>query len=114
MTTIDVHAVAGDFAEDKDVAKRLRIEQITPGLARGDEVRISFEGVSLATQSFLHALISEAIRKSNGEALDHLIFTGANKSIQNLISIVVEYSQEALADLASDENVLEGQEAAAS
>ena len=56
---IKIKDYAGTFAENKDTAKRLRIDKIMPALSNKEEVELDFEGVSGATQSFIHALISE-------------------------------------------------------
>ncbi len=58
---MDIGREVGDFAEDKDAARRLREEVIVPAIERGDEVVIDFSAASSATQSFLHALFSGVI-----------------------------------------------------
>ncbi len=89
---------AGSFAENKDVARSIRVELIQPHLSQGTIVTLDFEGVDLATQSFIHALLSEVIRTDQGSALDLLEFSGCNRSIQNLIEIVSAYSQDTVDD----------------
>lgn len=88
--------IAGDFAENKDIAKKLRIEIIMPALSKGDEVILDFNNVSGATQSFIHALISDPIRELNEVAFDNLAYRNANKDIREIISIVYRYMQESL------------------
>ncbi len=88
--------VAGDFAENKDIAKKLRIEKIMPALSKGDEVILDFDGVSGATQSFIHALISDPIRALKNVAFDNLAYKNANDDIREIISIVYRYMQESL------------------
>lgn len=87
---------AGGFAENKEVAKRLREMIILPALDEGEKVMIDFEGVDGATQSFIHALISEPIRRYREGAFDNLFFAGANEEIRKIISIVYRYMQESL------------------
>lgn len=94
MRTVEIVAAAGAFAEDKDVAKRLRLEKILPALDAGEEVTLDFEGVELATQSFIHALVSDLIRRRGAEVLDQLLFKNCNEGLRSLVSIVVEYSQD--------------------
>ena len=60
--TIKLVKTIGDFAENKDAARILRAEQIIPSLKKGDDVILDFKNVNGATQSFIHALISEPIR----------------------------------------------------
>ncbi|MBU0579236.1 STAS-like domain-containing protein [Patescibacteria group bacterium] len=93
---IKMRKIAGDFAENKDIAKKLRIEEIIPSLLKGDEVILDFAGISGATQSFIHALISDPIRELRGVAFDHLIYKNANDDIREIVSIVYRYMQESL------------------
>lgn len=98
MTTVDIAAVAGEFAENKEAAKRLREETLLPALNRGEDVVLDFSGVNLATQSFVHALASALIRDDSLAALDHLVFKGCNKGVRAVVSIVVDYSQEVVGE----------------
>lgn len=93
---IRMRKVVSDFAENKDVAKKLRIEEIIPALSKGDEVVLDFIGIKGATQSFIHALISDPIRKFKDIALDKLAYKNANDDIREIISIVYRYMQESL------------------
>jgi hypothetical protein len=85
---------AGSFAENKDVARSIRVEELEPALASGEEVRLDFGGVELATQSFVHALISSVIRARGADVLDHIDFRDCSETVQGVIEIVVEYSQD--------------------
>lgn len=91
---IKIREVAGEFAEDKDAARNIRLNQIEPSLNRKEEVVLDFEGVEGATQSFIHALISDLIRKHGSDVLDVLVFKHCNETIRKIISIVTEYMQE--------------------
>lgn len=95
MKSIKIFEKAGSFAENKDVARELRIHEIMPTLEKGDEVVIDFQNVDAATQSFVHALISEAIRKFGNDVLDRLKFKSCNETIRKIIGIVTDYMQEA-------------------
>lgn len=86
--------MVGAFAENKDVARDLRVGKIIPALEAKRDIIIDFDGITLATQSFIHALISDAIRKFGSEALDHIYFKNCNENIKKIISIVTEYMQE--------------------
>lgn len=83
----------GIFAEDKDLAREIRIKELTPRLKRNEEIILNFEGVESVTQSFIHALISELIREFGGEVLDRISFKKCNENIRKIIDIVVEYMQ---------------------
>ena len=93
---IKIQKIAGDFAENKDIAKKLRIEEIMPALSKGEEVILDFNGVEGATQSFIHALISDPIRELKDIAFDNLAYKNTNDNIREIISIVYRYMQESL------------------
>jgi hypothetical protein len=93
---IKMQKVVGDFAENKDIAKKIRIEKIMPELSRGNEIVLDFNGVHGATQSFIHALISDPIRELKDVAFDNLAYKHANDDIRAIISIVYRYMQESL------------------
>ncbi|MEI7579458.1 MAG: STAS-like domain-containing protein [bacterium] len=94
--TIKLVKIIGDFAENKDLAKKLRIEIIIPALKQGNEVILDFEKVNGATQSFIHALISEPIRTLGDVAFEKLFYKNTNDDIQTVISIVYRYMQESI------------------
>lgn len=96
MKTIVLKDTAGDFAENKNSAAALRDTVLLPTLRNSDEVTIDFTGVSGATQSFVHALISEAIREFGPDVLDHMIFKGCNENVQQIVLMVTDYMQESL------------------
>lgn len=84
----------GSFAESKEIAKTLRNTTILPNLKQGKEVELDFKGVNLGTQSFIHALIADAVRLENPDGLDNLTFSNCNNSLQSLIEVVVSYLQD--------------------
>lgn len=93
---IRMRKMVGDFAENKDIAKKLRVEEIIPALSRGDQVVLDFDGITGATQSFIHALISDPIRKLQDIAFDNLAYKNANDPVREIIAIVYRYMQESL------------------
>ncbi|MBI4004954.1 STAS-like domain-containing protein [Candidatus Roizmanbacteria bacterium] len=95
MKIIKLLPKTGIFAENKDIARDIRIKYITPVLEKNEEITLDFEGVESATQSFVHALISELIRNFGNEVLDNIYFKKCNKSVQEIINIVVDYMQAA-------------------
>lgn len=101
--TIQMQKMVGSFAENKDTAKKIRVESIMPALSRNNEVEIDFSRVDGSTQSFIHALISDPIREYRDTAFDKLIFKGANEDIRAVISIVYRYMQESLSDSGSQD-----------
>lgn len=95
MISIGIKNAAGTFAENKDVARDLRVTMLMPALERGETVILDFSGTKGATQSFVHSLISEAFRKYGEKTLDLIQFKDCNGIIQQIITIVTEYMQEA-------------------
>ena len=94
MKTIKMLDFTGNFAENKDIARNIRLTQIIPALENNEELVLDFYGVDSATQSFVHALISDLIRKRGASVLDKISFKNCNKIVRKIISIVVEYMQE--------------------
>jgi hypothetical protein len=96
MKTINISKYAGTFAENKDVARKLREEQIMPELeSKNAQVILDFANVTGATQSFIHALISEAIRKYSDDVFDRLIFKNCSDAVQQVVNIVADYMEDA-------------------
>lgn len=96
MKTIIIFDKVGAFAENKDTARDIRVKEIIPALNSGEEVVLDFEKVEAATQSFVHALISDVIRKFGNDALDRMSFKSCVPVVKKIISIVVDYMQEGL------------------
>lgn len=96
MKQISILKRAGVFAENKDVAKDIRLHEIIPALENGEEVTLDFEKVDAATQSFIHALISAVLRKYGSDILDRIAFKSCNDTVKKIIGIVVDYMQEGM------------------
>lgn len=94
MKRISIHTHASAFAENKDVARDLRLREILPALGRNEDVVLDFGGVDAVTQSFIHALISDLLRKYGSDVLDRIEFKACNDTVKKIITIVVDYMQE--------------------
>ena len=95
MKIISIFEFAGEFAENKDEARRIRQELITPVLKElTGEVILDFSGVQATTQSFIHALISSLIREYGGDVLERISFRNCNETVKKIVGIVVDYMQE--------------------
>lgn len=92
--TILIKTKAGSFAENKDVAQELRIKRILPALERSQIVILDFSGITGATQSFMHALISDTIRIYGEGVFDQLRFKNCSPVVKEVVIIVSEYMQE--------------------
>jgi len=94
MKIIKLFPVTGNFAENKDLARKIRINEIVPAVENKEEVTLDFEGVDSATQSFIHALISDMIRNYGIEILDRIFFKNCTDTIKKIVNIVTDYMQE--------------------
>jgi hypothetical protein len=102
MTTrIQIEVDASGLAEDKDYARRLRLETILPALERRERIVLDFSAVSFATQSFVHALLGEALKRYEEGALALLEFKKCSKQVRDIIEIVVDYSLGGFSDEAT-------------
>lgn len=86
----------GEFAENKNKAKRIRERVLEPRVNRGESICLDFNGVNNATQSFVHALISNLIRVNGIDVLDKIEFRNCNETLQTIITIVIDYMQDSM------------------
>ncbi len=89
---ITVRIEGGPFAEDKDYAKQVRLASIMPALDGGQGIVLDFSNIRFSTQSFIHALIGEAMKKYGEVALERIEFRHCSPQVKNLIELVVDYS----------------------
>ena len=94
MKIIKLCPKVGSFAENKDIAREIRLMEIVPALEKKQEITLDFGGIESATQSFIHALISDLIRKYGIEVLDQISFKNCTETVKKIITIVVDYMQE--------------------
>lgn len=94
---IEMKEKAGEFGENKDIARRLRIKEIMPALIDDEEVILDFEGMVGATQSFIHALIVAPMREFGEVFFEKVRFKNCSPTIQKVVQIVSEYTQEGMA-----------------
>ena len=87
----------GSFAEDKDAAALIRESSIRPAIISRKRVVIDFSGVSVATQSFVHALITDILRTRGEAVLDQFEFKGCSLAVRGIVETVVQYSLETMA-----------------
>lgn len=87
----------GGFAENKDVGRELRRTVIEPAIDSGAAVEMDFRDVAVATQSFIHALLSEAIRQAPDKALGLMSFKNCSPAVKSTITLVAEYTQDTVA-----------------
>lgn len=87
---IDVGGSA--LAEDKDYARQLRIRTVLPALEEREHVILDFAAVTYATQSFVHALLGEALKRHGEGALKLMEFKNCSDQLRDIIELVVDYS----------------------
>jgi len=83
------------FAENKERARKLRVEVLMPTLEKGEEIILDFDGIVGVTQSFIHALISDLFRKFGAGVLDRVSFKNCNDKVKSVIATVSDYMQAA-------------------
>ncbi|MDR1818134.1 MAG: STAS-like domain-containing protein [Puniceicoccales bacterium] len=93
-TKIRVRDEAGAFAENKDIARKLRVERVLTALQNGGAVEFDFAGVTGATQSFVHALVADVLRRHGERAMDNLFYKNCAPVVKEVIATVYEYVQE--------------------
>jgi hypothetical protein len=91
-TYIKVKPGPNGFAEDKEEAKKLRKGEVLPSLEDNRAVVLDFSDVKYATQSYVHALIGEALQKHKESILDKIEFKNCSPSLRSVIALVVDYS----------------------
>jgi len=94
MIEIKLLPIVGSFAENKDLARDIRLKKIIHALENKQEITLDFGGIDSTTQSFIHALISDLIRKYGIDVLDKIYFKNCNETATKIINIVVDYMQE--------------------
>jgi hypothetical protein len=94
MIHIKLFEQVGSFAENKDLARDIRLKKIIPALEKGEDVILDFEKIGSATQSFIHALISDLLRKYGDNVLDKISFKSCSETVRKIIIIVIDYMQE--------------------
>lgn len=94
MEIIKMLELTGEFAENKDIAKNIRTSRLLPALEDNQAITFDFDGIKGATQSFIHALISDALRKFPDVVYDNVFYKNTNEEIQKIITIVYRYMQE--------------------
>lgn len=93
MIVIKVQPVPGTtLAENKDEAKRLRQRDLLPALERKEQVVVDFEGIQTATQSFVHALIADAVQRYGDQVFSLITFRNCAPGVQHIIRTVFEYT----------------------
>jgi hypothetical protein len=95
MKSVRIHERTGSLAENKDIGRDIRLKEIMPALENNQEITLDFEKVESATQSFIHSLISDALRKYKDEALNRIAFKSCNDAVKQMVKIVVDYMQDA-------------------
>lgn len=96
MINIKLFERVGSFAENKDIARDIRVKEIIPALENNKTVVLDFSRIDAATQSFMHALISDLIRKFGDDVLEKISFKSCNENVRKIIMIVIEYMQEGM------------------
>lgn len=96
----------GNFAENKDTAKKLRVKYLLPSLTKKEDIILDFTGIDSMTQSFTHALISDLIRNFGNDFFNKVSFKNCNPTVKRVIKIVAEYMQRSY-NLSKEDEMIE-------
>lgn len=96
MKTILIYKRSGTFAENKDIARKIRLREVIPSLEKKKEVTLDFNGVEMATQGFIHVLIGDVLTRYGSDALGRVTFKSCNETVKKIITIVIDYMQEGM------------------
>lgn len=96
MIIIKMSDQINEYGENKDIAKNIRQNIILPTLEKHEDIVINFEGITGVTQSFIHALLADPIRKYPDEIFDKITFKNCNDMVKVIIETVEEYMQESI------------------
>jgi len=80
----------GTFQEDVEAAAAIRQKQILPAVQQGHMLVLDFQGVRFVTQSFAHALLSDALKIPG--SLARLSFLNCTRPSEEAIRAVAAYS----------------------
>ena len=89
---IAIKPSAGEFAEDKDRARELRLSSILPQLESGGKVVLDFDEAKYVTQSFVHALVGESLKRFGAGVLERIEFKNCSPQVRSVVALVVDYS----------------------
>lgn len=79
-----------DFLENVEEAAAIRESKLIPAIESGGWIVLDFENVRFATQSFVHALLSEPLRRKGG--LLRLSFFKCTRATKEAIQTVAAYA----------------------
>jgi hypothetical protein len=98
-TIIRVAPDASTLAQNKLRAEEIRTTEILPALRRGEVVSLDFAGVSLTTQSYMHALLAEVFRELGLEhSMGRVFLVAASHQVKQVARIVAGYVLDELSD----------------
>lgn len=92
LLALVIDPTVGELAEDKDYARDLRREHILPALEAAKHVSLDFRRATYVTQSFVHALIGEALKRYGDDVLDRIEFRHCSPQVKSIVELVVDYS----------------------
>ncbi len=106
-TLVEITPSTGEFAEDKDYARELRLSVILPELERSGTIVLDFKNVKYVTQSFVHALVGEALKRFGAEVLEKIDFKNCSPQVRAVVALVVDYSLGGFSN--GDQNLVEAE-----
>lgn len=80
----------GAYAEDKELAIKIRDAKIVPAIESGKQIVIDLAGVVSAPHSFLSSLMADPIRRSGVAAYKQLKFVNADPVIRETVDYILD------------------------
>lgn len=94
VDVVDVSEICGHFAENKDLARKIRENYLKKWLRTDGIIILDFKNIDSSTQSFVHAMISFIFQKYGEKMLVKFEFKNCNAAVKSLITTVINYSLE--------------------
>jgi hypothetical protein len=80
----------GSFAEDKDMAKKIRDEKIIPAMRENKKLLLDFDNVKQAPHSFLNALLATSIAELGMQSYKRIKYINETKEIKNTLEYIFD------------------------
>lgn len=87
---LNVRNYFGRYAEDKDMAAKIRDRYLTPAISNGQGLRLDFEDVVSAPHSFLTALMASSIRQLGMAAYKRIKVINVVPEIRETIDFILD------------------------
>jgi hypothetical protein len=88
--TVIIQNYFGRYAEDKDLAKKIRDEKLLPALAENKTLTLNFEEIISAPHSLLNALLATPIERLGLVAYKNIKIINAAPDIRETLDFIFD------------------------